>query len=199
MTTTAPSITNEYTCVRLPAALPSAVRDPLLLTGIPCVSPAPRLEAPSARSSVFASISSRRRFANERAVSTLSVYPTIISPSAGSASSPMSVTATSGTETSGRPKGTLPTTATWSVRPSTATRADAPSTTISGPGALGNQCWIASRRASVPRESVVVATSRVSMLATNDASRSDTEPRSTSTPVSVPSCPTIIVSATPVR
>lgn len=67
-----------------PADAPIAVRDPELDTGIPRKIPAPTFAAPSARNSWFASTSYPPRIANARPVSTLSVYPTSSTPSAGS-------------------------------------------------------------------------------------------------------------------
>ena len=77
------TVTRPASWVRPPTASTMAVRLPLLLTGKPCSSPAPRLAAPSARSSRWASIVSPCREANARPVRMLSVYPTKAMPSAG--------------------------------------------------------------------------------------------------------------------
>ena len=68
-----PSMTNEYSCVLLPTAAPSAVRLPLQLTGKPLDSEATALPAPSAVHSWFASICQPGPGAKTRAVRTLSV------------------------------------------------------------------------------------------------------------------------------
>ena len=95
----------EYTWVLLPAAIAMAVRLPLLLTGKPRNSDAPTLATPSASSSWFASISSSRP-ANERAVSTLSLKPTISTLNAGSSSSRSSPGSRVGSPTAGSRAGT---------------------------------------------------------------------------------------------
>ena len=83
---TAAATASEYALVLLPTVTAMAVLVPLLLTGKPCTSAEPALATPSASSSRFATISSPRR-ANERAVTTSSLKPTISTVNAGSSSS----------------------------------------------------------------------------------------------------------------
>ena len=84
--TTVAAAVSEYSWVRAPVATAMAVLVALLLTGNPRSRPEPALATPSASSSRLGLIVSPRR-ANDRAVSTSSLKPTISTVNAGSASS----------------------------------------------------------------------------------------------------------------
>ncbi len=134
-----------------------AVLVALLLTGKPRSRPEPALATPSASSSRLGLIVSPRR-ANDRAVSTSSLNPTISTVNAGSTSSRKTCGLMSGSRGAGRPAGIGPTTPIpWLARPNTAVTAAAPSTASSGPGACGQRQRSSSKKARTAAASATVA------------------------------------------
>ena len=84
--------TSPVSCVFAPACSATAVREPLVLTGNPWKSAAPRLAAPIPIISPFPSTSWPVRAANAEAVEIVSVSETSAMPSAPAASSGRSET-----------------------------------------------------------------------------------------------------------
>ena len=154
-TRTETAVASEYAWVFRPAAIAIAVLVPLLLTGNPCTSDAAALATPSASSSRFATIVSSRS-ANERAVTTSSVKPTISTVNAGSSSSRSTPGSRVGSPTAGSRAGTGPTTLTPSGC-SAATTAVASSAASSGPGRRGQRHRSSRRNATMDRESARTA------------------------------------------
>ena len=148
---------SENSCVRPPAASPSAVRLPLELTGKPCATPAAALHNPRARSSALASKSSPLRAANVRAVKMLSENATIAMPHAGITSDARSCIEMSGIPGFGNPLGICPTTAIpLESNENSHTAAVAARTAISGPGVRGNHRSIASSATRTAADSAIV-------------------------------------------
>ena len=154
-TTTEAAVASEYAWVFRPAAIAIAVLVPLLLTGNPCTSDAAALATPSASSSRFATIVSSRS-ANERAVTTSSLKPTISTVNAGSSSSRSTPGSRVGSPTAGSRAGTGPTTLT-PPGCSAATAAVASSAASSGPGRRGQRHRSSSRNPRTDRESARTA------------------------------------------
>jgi len=190
---------SEYAWVWLPADRAMAVRLPLLLTGNPCSSPAPMLAAPSARNSWLASTCSSR-WANERAVSTSSVKATASTVSAGRTRLARSPRLSWGSPGAGSPAGIGPTTAIpcCSRPPAHTTPADT-RTAISGPGTRGQRARTTNRKASTSAASRTVAGWAWPMPLAKDASSATNVRPVTGTPVSLASCPLIMITATPAR
>ena len=154
-TRTEAAVASEYAWVLRPAAIAIAVLVPLLLTGNPRTSDAPTLARPSASSSRFATIFSSRP-ANERAVTTSSLKPTISTVNAGSSSSRSTPGSRVGSPTGGSRAGTGPTTLT-PPGCSAATAAVASSAASSGPGRRGQRHRSSSRNARTDRETARTA------------------------------------------
>lgn len=95
-----------------PAAIATGVRDALLLTAQPCVTPASRLAAPSAISSWLRSGASPARAESARDSMLMSANDTSATATAPDASAPTSASETAGRCGAGRPPGNAPTVAT---------------------------------------------------------------------------------------
>ena len=113
----------------------TAVRDPLVPTGMLCVTPAEIWATPNASSSWFASTTSWCLAAKERAVRIESENATRNTARAPVRSGPRSARDTSGSSSEGSPLGTGPVTDTpWSTRSSAQDAAMPRPTTTSAPG-----------------------------------------------------------------
>ena len=100
---------SPVTCVLAPACSATAVRDPLVLTGKPWKSPAPRLATPIPIISLLPSTSSPDRPANADDVAMVSASETSAIPNAPATSGRRSERCTSGMVSGGNPSGSVPT------------------------------------------------------------------------------------------
>ena len=116
MTAIVPAATSPLTWLVAPMSSLTAVRDPLVPTGMLCVTPAEIWATPNASSSWLASTTSWCRAAKERAVRIESENATRNTASAPATSVPRSARDTSGSSSEGSPLGTGPVTDTPSAR-----------------------------------------------------------------------------------
>ena len=104
----------------------------------------------------------------------------------------------SGRAGAGHPAGIRPTTATpCRDRPNAPTQPAASSTASSGPGARGHRHWSRNKNASTLAAIAAVAGRVPPIRSANEAACTENARPATGTPVAGPSCPAIMISATP--
>ena len=188
---------SEYALVLLPTVTAMAVLVALLLTGKPCTSDEPMLATLSASNSRFAAIFSPRR-ANERAVTTSSLKPTISTVNAGSSRSRSCSGWRAGSSTEGSRAGTGPTTPIpWLLRPNAATATEASSTASSGPGRRGQRHRSSRRNARTGRETARTTGRTWPSLLANEPTWAKNAWPVTETPVTFLSWSPIMIRPTP--
>ena len=199
MTAMVPAEAIPLTWLVAPMSSLTAVREPLVPTGMPWETPAASWTTPKASSSWLASTVSWCRAANDREVRMESENATRKTATAAAARVARSDAETSGTSRLGSPLGTSPVTDTPCPARSSAHDTAMPSTTsTSAPGKR-----LLTRPATTSSAIERAPTTTVAPLASPRWARMSTASRiapssSLETPTSLPSCPRISTTATPV-
>src|SRR6478609_9696073 len=199
MTTIVPAAASPLTWLVAPMSSLTAVRDPLVPTGMLWVTPAEIWATPKARSSWLASTTSWWRAAKERAVRMESEKATRNTARAATTSVPRSARDTSGSSSDGSPRGTGPVTETpWATRSRAQDAAMPRITTARAPGSRLLIRPATTSRANETRPTRTVAPLALPRWPTMSTVSGMAPSASLETPSSLPSWPRISTTATPV-